>query len=270
MSSQRLDEMVANSVRPDFSRLHPQSVKSRVSAAEWRARVDLAALYRLVAHYRWTDTIYNHISMRIPGTEHFLINPFGYWYEEITASSLTKISIDGEILDDPTGFGINRSGFVIHAAIHAARHDISCVLHTHTRAGVAVSATQEGLLPISQHAAVVLGKIGYHDAEGIAVRPKEQARLAANLGEGNILILRNHGLLIAGRNPGETFYLTCILERACEIQVAAQASPNPVRILPESAIAESKKVVDSMDGDFSRDWAAMLRLVERIGPDYET
>lgn len=142
------------------SRLPPVSVRSRVSPEEWRARCDLAALYRLVAHYRWTDLIYNHISMRAPGEDHYLINPFGYLYEEVTASSLVKVSVEGKIIDDPTGFGINLAGFVIHGAIHAARHDVACVLHTHTRAGIAVSAQKEGLLPISQHAAVIMAKAG--------------------------------------------------------------------------------------------------------------
>lgn len=271
MQATRLDVLSASPVQRDFSiaKLQPGAVKNRVSSGEWQARVDLAALYRLVAHFRWSDTIYTHISMRVPGENLFLINPFGYLYEEVTASSLVKVSIDGDVVDDPTGFGVNRAGFVIHGAIHAARHDVSCVLHTHTRAGIAVSAQEDGLLPISQHAACVIGMIGYHDAEGIALRLDEQKRLVENLGTGSILILRNHGILIAGRTPGETFYLTSILERACEAQVAALGGDKRLTTLPDSAIEESRTVIASMDGDFSRDWAAMLRLVERIGSDYK-
>src|SRR5438270_536110 len=135
------------------------AVRSRVTAEEWKARVDLAALYRLVAHFRWTDTIYTHISMRVPGEETFLINPFGYLYEEVTASSLVKVDGNGNVLDDPTGVGINKPGYVIHGAIHMARHDVQCVIHTHTRAGIGVSAQEEGLLPISKHAALFVGRI---------------------------------------------------------------------------------------------------------------
>lgn len=272
MAQVRLDAMQGTAEAPDFSvqmRL-PGAVKSQVSREEWRARVNLAALYRLVAHYRWTDTIYTHISMRVPGEDLFLINPFGYLYEEVTASSLVKVSVDGDIVLDPTGFGVNRAGFVIHGAIHAARHDVSCVIHTHTRAGIAVSAQNDGLLPISQHAAVLMSNIGYHDPEGIAVREDEQVRLVENLGSKLILILRNHGLLVAGRTPDEAFYLLGILERACEAQVAALGGGVSVRRLPEAAIDETRKVMDSMDADFSRDWAAALRLVERIGPDYKS
>lgn len=246
------------------------SLEGQVSAEEWRARVELAALYRLVAHFGWTDTIYTHISMRVPGVEQFLINPFGYLYEEVTASSLVKVSCEGGIIHDPTGLGINLAGFTIHGAVHMARPDVSCVLHTHTRAGVAVSAQEEGLLPISQHAAVVIGKVAYHDAEGIAVRLDERTRIAQNLGSRSILILRNHGLLVAGRSAGETIYLTSMLEKACESQVDALAGGVRVRRLDPSAVEETKAVIDTVDGDFSRDWAAMLRLVERIGPDYKT
>lgn len=272
MKATRLDAMSGSAGELEFpmTRLAPIDIRARVSEEEWSARCDLAALYRLVAHYRWTDLIYNHISLRVPGEEHFLINPFGYLYEEITASSLVKVNLDGDIVDDPVGFGINRAGFVIHGAIHGARHDVACVLHTHTRAGIAVSAQKEGLLPISQHAAMLMAKVAYHDAEGVAVRMDEQARLVANLGSRSILILRNHGLLVAGRNPGETLNLAATLERACEAQVAAQGQGATLSFLSEAAIEESRKLVDALDGDFSRDWAAMRRLVERIGPDYSS
>lgn len=268
----RLESMSTASAST-FDKLSPEAlraVKSRVSAAEWQARVDLAALYRLVAHFGWTDTVYNHISMRTPGEENsFLINPFGYLYEEVTASSLVKVNVDGEILYDPTGFGINRPGFVIHGAVHRARHDVACVIHTHTPAGIAVSTQEEGLLPISQHAAVLYGRIGYHDAEGITYDVDEQTRLVNDLGPHRAMILRNHGLVTAGRNAGETFYLQTMLERACAAQVAALASKN-VRRLPAEAITQTHAVMDAMDGDYSRDWAAMVRLADRIGPDFRT
>ena len=245
------------------------AVRGRVSAAEWQARVELAALYRLVAHYRWTDTIYTHISLRVPGEDTFLINPFGYLYEEVTASSLVKLDADGKVIDDPVGLGINAAGYVIHGAVHRARHDVHCVIHTHTRAGAGVSAQEEGLLPIGQHAALCMGRIGYHDFEGIAVRMDEQQRLVRNLGAHSILILRNHGLLTAGRTAREAFYLINTLERACEIQVAALGNGARVhRITPES-IAATQAVYDA-NAEFSRDWAAMLRLLNRVAPDYKT
>jgi ribulose-5-phosphate 4-epimerase/fuculose-1-phosphate aldolase len=245
-------------------------VRDRVTALEWQARVELAALYRLVDHFRWTDTIYTHISLRVPGEEAFLINPFGYLYEEITASSLVKVTARGDVLDDPVGLGINKAGYVIHGALHAARPDVHCVLHTHTRDGVAVSAQDHGLLPISQHASFFMGRIGYHDFEGVAVDEDEQARLAANLGPHAILILRNHGLLVAGANPAHAFYLINTLERACEIQIAALGGGTPVRFVSDRAVKASQDVLESFGTDFSRDWAAMLRLVKRVAPDFET
>lgn len=244
-------------------------VRDRVTDAEWQARVDLAAFYRLIAHFRWNDTIYNHISLKVPDDQDsYLINPFGLLYEEITASSLVKITIDGEVVDDPTGLGINTAGFVIHAAVHAARHEVTCVVHTHTRAGCGVAAQEHGLLPISQYAATLTDNVAYHDFEGIAVNTEEQKRLVADLGDRNLMILRNHGLLACGRNPGEAFLNLNTIERACEIQIAALAGGGAVRhISPESAEAAGS-VFRSMGGNFSRDWAAMLRLVDRIGPDF--
>lgn len=248
-------------------------VRASVSSEEWHARVELAALYRLIAHFRLTDTIYTHISMRVPGphgaNEAFLINPFGLLYEEITASSLVKITVDGEILHDPTGFGINRAGFVIHGAIHAARPDVNSVLHTHTRAGIAVSAQEGGLLPISQHAAQLIGRVSYHDFEGIAVDLEERKRLVADLGANYMMILNNHGLLTAGRSAGETLQLMLFLERACDAQVAALSGGTSVRIVTEQAIESTARTMAAAGGNFSRDWAAMLRLANRIGPDFQ-
>lgn len=245
-------------------------VRAGVSEAEWQARVDLAALYRLVAHFGWTDMIYNHISMRVPDGDHtYLLNPFGLFYEEITASSLVKVSVDGNIVDDPTGLGINRAGFVIHGAVHAARHDVACVIHTHTRAGCAVAAQEHGLLPLSQYAATLTGHVAYHDFEGVAVDKAERKRLVADLGDRNILILRNHGLLACGRNPGEALVNMYAIERACDIQIAALSAGNAgVRRITPAAAAASGAIFSSMGGDFSRDWKALLRLADRIGPGF--
>lgn len=243
------------------------NVRDRVTPEEWNARVELATLYRLVAHFKMTDTIYTHITMRVPGEFSFLINAFGLLYEEITASSLVKVDIEGNILDDPTGIGINRAGFIIHSAVHRGRHDVSSVIHTHTAAGVGVASQKGGLLPISQHAAILINSIGYHDFEGIAVNPEEQERLIANLGPRPILMLRNHGLLTAGRTAGEALYYMLTLERACQIQIAAQAG-GEINPITQASIDATRAVIEGIDLDLNRDWAAMLRLVERIGPDF--
>lgn len=245
------------------------SVRSRVPAAEWNARRELAALYRLAAHFGLTDTIYTHISLRVPGpAEDFLINPFGLLYEEVTASNLVRINIHGDVLDDPTGIGINRAGFVIHGAIHGARPEVACVLHTHSAAGIALSAQAEGLLPISQHAAVLVGQTGYHDFEGIAIDEGEQQRLVRDLGSNNILILRNHGLLTAGRTAAEALVLMLTLERACQAQLAAVATGRELTRVSAEALAATQRLIGSFDGSYARDWAALLRLAERIAPDY--
>jgi ribulose-5-phosphate 4-epimerase/fuculose-1-phosphate aldolase len=243
-------------------------VRDRVSAAEWNARIELAALYRLAAHFRMTDTIYTHISMRVPDEFAFLINPFGLLYEEITASSLVKVDVEGNVLDDPTGIGINRAGFVIHGAIHQARHDVACVMHTHTPAGVGVAAQKDGLLPISQHAAILVGSIGYHDFEGIAVDRDEQRRLIEDLGPHPVLILRNHGLLTVGRTAMEALYYMLVLERACQIQIAAQSGGAALRVISKASIVATEAVIKSAELNLTRDWGAMMRLVERIAPDY--
>lgn len=260
------DSVVSMSAAPSARSAGP--VRDRVASAEWQARVELAALFRLAAHFRWTDTIYTHISLRVPGEFSFLINPFGLLYEEVTASSLVKVDIHGEILDDPVGWGINRAGFVIHGAIHAARHDITCVMHTHTRAGCGVAAQEQGLLPISQQAAIFTDRISYHEFEGIAVDIDEQQRLVDDLGDRYLMILRNHGLLTAGRSAAEALFYMNGLERACEIQIAAQSAGASMRTIAPQAAAASAAVLDAFGGDFSRDWAAMLRLADRVAPDY--
>jgi ribulose-5-phosphate 4-epimerase/fuculose-1-phosphate aldolase len=242
------------------------AVRQRVSAAEWEARVELAMLCRLTAHFRMTDTIYTHISLRVPDQpDCFLLNPFGLLYEEITASNLLKVDEEGHILEDETGLGINYAGFIIHGAIHAARPEVNCVLHTHTSAGTAVSAQAGGLLPLSQQAQYFYGRIGYHDHEGVAADLDERQRLVADIGEANAMILRNHGLLVAGQDAGEAMWLILMLERACQVQIAAQAGGGPLNMPSAHAVAATQQVIDR--GDRSKDWQAMRRLAERIAPD---
>lgn len=231
------------------------------------ARVQLAACYRLLAHFRMTDTIYNHVTLRVPGHEgQFLINAFGLLYDEITASNLVTIDIDGNILDDPTGLGINPAGFVIHSAIHQARHDVACVVHTHTAAGMGVSAQAGGLLPISQHAAFFHGALSYHDSEGVAVDIGERERLVADLGSNYAMILRNHGLLTAGRTAGEALQLMLNLERACQAQIAALAGGTELTFCSTRALEDTAEVGRTFD--YSRDWAALQRLADRVAPDH--
>src|SRR5437764_8363943 len=205
----------------DLARLLPR-LEGTVSTEEWQTRVDLAAAYRLVAHFRWDDLVFTHITAKIPGTEHFLINPYGLMFDEITASSLVKVDIAGKVLQD-TPFPINPAGFVIHSAVHSARHDAQCVMHTHTLNGVAVSAQKRGVLPISQFSIGVLSSLAYHDYEGVALRDDEKPRLVADLGDKTHLMLRNHGLLTIGRSVAEAFVGMYFFEAACTIQVRAQA-----------------------------------------------
>ncbi|TBW40181.1 class II aldolase/adducin family protein [Azotobacter chroococcum] len=246
-------------------------VKERVSAAEWEARVKLAAAYRLAARLRWTDHIYTHFSVRVPGPDrHFLINPYGLAFDEITASSLVKVDIDGTLLDDPTGLGINRAGYVIHSAIHGAREHTHAVLHTHTTSGIGVSAQQDGLLMISQHAMRFHKRLAYHDYEGIALDLDEQQRLIADLGEHDALILRNHGLLTSGRNIEEAFYNLYFLERACAAQLAAQSGGAALRF-PSEAVAEkaARAFEDAIaQGRHHSHWDAYLRQLERDDPGF--
>src|SRR3954466_14884088 len=217
----------------DLSQVKTIPLKSKVSGEEWSTRVDLAACYRLVHHYRMDDLVYNHISARVPGEEgHFLINAYGMTYDEITASSLVKIDLNGNVVQDSgTGYGVNHAGFVIHSAVHRARSDVACVIHTHTPAGMAVSAMECGLLPLTQNAMFFSG-VGLHDYEGPAVDLDEQRRLASDLGKHDAMILRNHGLLAVGRTIPEAFITMYWLERACQAQAYAMAS-NTKLIFPE-------------------------------------
>lgn len=239
-----------------------------MSAQEWQVRTDLAACYRLIAHFGLTDTIYTHISARVPGGDDaFLVSAFGLHYEEVTASNLVKVAQDGAVIADKTGLGINPSGFVIHGAIHGARADAHCVLHTHSPAGMAVSAQEAGLLPISMHAATLHHDVAYHDYEGISVHLDERARIVANLGAHNVLIFRNHGLLTIGRTVGDALRLMLSLERACQVQLMAMAGGAPLRLIAPEALAATEATIRGGIGT-DRDWASMLRLADRVAPDF--
>lgn len=250
--------------------LTPPGVRDRVSAEEWETRINLAACYRLAAHYRMTDLIYTHISARVPGPEHhFLINAFGLLWDEIAASTLVKVTLDGEIVDDPTGNGINRAGYVIHGAVHRAREDVVCVMHTHTQAGIAVSAQDQGLLPISQHAMRFTDGIAYHDYEGLALDLDEQARLVRDLGERKAMILRNHGLLTCGESIAQAFDLMYYLERACQTQVSAMAGGAKLRMppqgVPEKTAAQFRNLPYKQK---QTEWKAHLRMLDKIDASY--
>ncbi len=243
------------------------SVRDTVSAEEWQARVDLAAAYRLVDLYDMTYMIYNHITNRVPGTDEFLINLYGLTYKEITASSLAKVDLDGNILWKPecTDYGINAAGYVIHSAIHRARPDVHAVFHTHSVAGMAVVAQTGGLLPLTQNSMRFDGHLGYHDFEGPALSTDEQQRLVADLGENNAMILRNHGLLTAGPGVAEAFNTLYQLETSCRAQVAAlSAGPAGVSAPPQEVIDFTAKVFDPRTiRPYGRlEWPAMLRKVE--------
>ncbi|MDT7523920.1 class II aldolase/adducin family protein [Rhodoferax sp. TBRC 17198] len=246
------------------------SVQAQVSAQEWQLRQDLAACYRLVAHYGWSDLVFTHISARIPGPDHhFLINPYGLMFDEITASSLVKVDQHCNKLND-SPYSVNPAGFVIHSAIHEAREDAGCVLHTHTRAGVAVSAQKDGVLPLSQQSTFVLASLAYHDYEGVAFRPDEKPRLQADLGQANFMVLRNHGLLVVGKTIADAFLSMYTFEATCQIQLAAQSGGGALthvdpRIV--SGVAESMRVqTGGLGGAFV--WPALLRKLQRIDPGY--
>ena len=254
--------------------LKPKSskpVRERVSRDEWQMRVDLAAAYQLAAVYKWTDLIYTHFSARVPGSEDFLINPYGLMFDEITASNLVRIDAAGKVVDDPLDLGYNEAGFVIHGAMHAARPEVNCVIHTHTRAGVAVSAMKCGLLPISQHAMRVQRQCTYHDYEGIALNMDERERMAANLGKSSkVMILRNHGLLTLGETVREAFELMYYLDCACQIQIDAMAGgADNVLEMSAGAAATASEQFDRPDRPAAhKDWPALLRMLERRGIDY--
>lgn len=256
--------------------MHIPSLKEVVSEQEWQLRCDLAAAYRLVAAYGWSDLVFTHISAKLPsslsrpGEHHFLINPYGLMFDEITASSLVRVDPDCKKLSD-SPFPVNPAGFVIHSAIHAARADAGCVLHTHSRAGVAVSAQKCGVLPISQQSTFVLGSLAYHAYEGVALRDEEKLRLQADLGTANYLMLRNHGLLTVGRTIADAFLNMYIFEATCRIQIDAQAGGELVMVDPKivEGIAGVMKTATAGQGA-NLAWPALLRKAERLDPGYRT
>ena len=251
-----------------------------MSSEEWDTRVDLAALYRLAAHYGWTDLIFTHISARVPGShEHFLLNPFGWMFDEITASSLVKVDVHGNIVS-PTPHRIHPAGFVIHSAVHQARPDALCVMHSHTRAGMAVSMMKCGLLPLSQHAMLFEGRVSYHDSEGLALDLDERRRLVRDLGDKAVMILRNHGTLVAGSSMAETFSMMWHLEKALQAQIDAFASQQELTRPPaEVALATArdgfagktiKQYGDAQSPLGRLEWPALLRKLDRIDPSFRT
>jgi len=254
--------MIADTVRP-------ATTASR-SREEWQARVDLAAAYRLVAHFGWDDLIFTHLSARVPGPEHhFLINPYGMMFDEITASSLVKIDLDGKIVEE-SEYSVNAAGFTIHSAVHAAREDAHCVMHLHTTTGVAVSAQAGGLMPLNQTAMIVREDLAYHEYEGIALDLAERPRLVADLGAKNAMLLWNHGTLTVGKSVANAFLTMYFLERACAMQIATLAgganihhASESVRALVARQAAFGKGMVDDLA------WTALLRKIDRIDPSYK-
>ena len=247
-------------------------VKNQLSVAEWQTRVDLAACYRLVALHGWDDLVFTHISAKVPGTEDFLINPYGLMFHEITASSLVKVDQAGnKRMDSP--FEINPAGYIIHSAVHEVRHDVHCVLHTHAAAGVAVAAQKAGILPLSQQSLFILSSLSYHDYEGVALHHEEKARLQADLGDTSFMVLRNHGLLTCGGSIADAFLRMFIFQRACEIQVMAQSGgaelvhiPRPVLDGARAMLAGVMRSAQGMGGALA--WPALLRLLDQKNPGY--
>ncbi len=247
------------------------AVRRQVTAEEWQARIELAAAYRLVAHFGWDDLVFTHISARVPGEpEQFLINPYGMLFDEITASSLVKVDGAGQPLME-SAYGVNPAGFVIHSAIHDGRPEVQCVLHTHTRYGVAVSAQKDGLLPISQQSIFPLARLAYHAYEGVALRDDEKPRLVADLGKSNFLILRNHGLLTCGRSVAEAVLAMYTLESACRIQILAQSGGGELIRIPaaivDDAVNQSRQVTQGKGAGLA--WPGLLRRLDRLDPSYK-
>lgn len=246
------------------------SLQHEVSPEEWQLRVDLAAAYRLVAMYGWSDLVFTHISARIPGPEHhFLINPYGLMFDEITASSLVKVDQNCNKLSH-SPFPVNPAGFTIHSCVHQVREDAACIIHTHSRAGVAISAQKAGVLPISQQSTFVLASLGYHDYEGVALREEEQPRLQADLGNNQFLMLRNHGLLTTGKSVADAFLAMYIFESACKIQVDAQTGGELVMIHPQilqGLAAVMKQATAGMGAELV--WPALIRKLNKTDTSYQ-
>lgn len=245
-------------------------VQTQVSEQEWQARVDLAACYRIVAHYGWDDLVFTHISARVPGpVHHFLINPYGMMFEEVTASSLVKVDLQGNKVGE-SEYDINPAGFTIHSAVHEARQDAHCVMHLHTVAGVAVSVLEKGLEAFSQQSLFALSSMAYHNYEGVALNPDEKVRLVNDLGDSNFMILRNHGLLTCAETIADAFLFMFLLQRSCEIQIQAQSSGQPLLKTPEPILAgiqaQAKQVTRSAGGRLA--WPGILRKLDRSNPGY--
>jgi ribulose-5-phosphate 4-epimerase/fuculose-1-phosphate aldolase len=248
-----------------------KSVREQVSKEEWDTRVNLAACYRLMAEFGMVEMVANHISARVPGTENeFLINPYGMLYEEMTASCMIRIDIEGKVLFNPTDYDVNEAGYVIHSAIHAARHDVDCIIHTHTLAGMAVSAMKCGVLPIAQ-SSMRFSDIGYHDYEGVALRLEERERLVKNLGNREALVLRNHGLLTVAPSIPECFNNMYRLERACQVQVTTLSCNTELQFPPNEVVKYSNEQMRS--GNRRRygllEWPALLRKLDKIDTSYK-
>ena len=247
--------------------------QEKTADAEWEARVELAACYRIFDMLGWTEMIFNHITLRVPGPErHFLINPYGLWYREVTASNLVKIDLDGNLIG-PSEWSVNRAGFVIHSAIHAAREDAHCIMHTHTTAGLAIACQRDGLLPDNFYSALTHGHVAYHDFEGVTVRDDEKPRLVRSLGDKSYLILRNHGLLVCGRTVQEALLRMWTIERACQIQHAAQATGQPLIALPAEVLERTSKMPRQLEPGDPTDrklFTALLRRVDAIDQSYRT
>ena len=247
-------------------------VNEPISDAEMRVRIELAAAYRLAQLNGWDELIYNHISARVPGTEdHFLINPYGLSFDEVTASNLVKVDLDGNIIGN-SDYPINGAGFTIHSAIHAARHDAGCVLHLHTEAGVAISELEEGLLPLSQTAMLFYNRIAFHEYEGIALDLDERRRLIDDLGDKSVMILRNHGTLVTGRNVGEAYVQMYLLEKACKSQLASMACNIPIHRASKEVADRTGKMFNAgmpRYGGADTAWAAMMRRLDRIDTSYK-
>lgn len=251
-------------------KLEHKSLKGKVSNEEWQTRVDLAACYRLVADARWGDLIYTHISAKVPGTDHYLVNAFGLTFEEVTASNLVKVDLEGNILDD-TPYQINPAGFTIHSAIHEVREDAKCVIHLHTKATIAIASVEGGLKPWSQYSLFSLPSLSYHEYEGLAVNDSEKRRLQEHLGTTNHMLLPNHGGLTIGPTVGDAFMRFYDLERACDIQLALMQSGQNVIEIPQpivDGIYEQAKIVHSGETGGQKAWPAMLRKAYKLDPTF--
>ena len=257
---------IADTVAPAAA---PGPLRERVTAAEWETRVDLAAAYRLVAHYGWDDLIFTHLSARVPGPEHhFLINPYGLMFDEITATSLVKIDLEGKIVE-PSPYFVNPAGFTIHSAVHETREDAHCVMHLHTVTGVAVSAHERGLLPLNQTAMLIMGDIAYHEYEGVALDHDERPRLVADLGDKTVMLLRNHGTLAVGPTVRSAFLSMYFFERACATQVATLSGNEEIHWPSAEVIALVQRQANY--GRSTLDnlaWAPLIRMLDRKDPSY--